>query len=105
MQYLSFEQASHESILVHHQNFLAILSKYEQVMITVVPNLEHAEKFIFSLNNERYKSFQEYFEKDKWEPTVHTAQGNPDKLSGIGYPATLAAPRTSYDKGIQEQIR
>ena len=89
-QYLLFEQASHVSILVHHENFLAILSKYEQVMGTVVPNLERAEKFILSLNKERYKSFQQDFEKDELKQTVHAAQGNADRLAGIGYPDTLA---------------
>ena len=65
------------------------MSKYEQVIGTVVPNLERAEKFILSLNKERYQSFQEDFEKDELKQIVHIAQGNPDRLLGIGYSTTL----------------
>ena len=49
-----------------------------------MPYLARAEKFIFSLNKERYKSFQEYLEKVELKQTAHITQGNRDRL-----PATL----------------
>ena len=79
-EYLAFSQSDQTSIITHHDNFLAILSKYEVIIGGAVTDVNRAQKFILSLNPKRYGDNQKELAKDEMKQTSHLRFGGAARI-------------------------